>query len=178
MKNDEKLSKTLSYVLRHRPDSIGISLDKAGWCSIDELLLKLNASGTAIDRATLDRIVAADKKGRYSISEEKIRANQGHSVEVDLGYKAKKPPAVLYHGTVGQFIDTIMKKGLNKMKRHHVHMSPDVETANVVGARRGKPVILSIDSGRMDADGFRFFLSDNGVWLTDEVPAKYLTVMK
>ena len=176
MKNDEQLSKALSYVLRHRPDSIGVSLDNAGWCSIDELLTQLNAHGTKIDREALERVVKNDAKGRYSIDGEKIRANQGHSVAVELGYKAKTPPNVLYHGTVAQFLAAIMKQGLKKMKRHHVHLSADEATANIVGARRGKPVILIIDAARMNKDGFTFFLSDNGVWLTDEVPAKYISM--
>jgi putative RNA 2'-phosphotransferase len=176
MKNDEQLSKALSYVLRHRPDSIGVTLDKAGWCSIEELLAQLNAHGTKIDRESLVRVVQNDAKSRYSIDGEKIRANQGHSVQVELGYKAKKPPTVLYHGTVAQFLAAIMKQGLQKMKRHHVHLSADEATANIVGARRGKPIILTVDAAKMDQDGFTFFLSDNGVWLTDEVPAKYISV--
>ena len=175
MKNDEKLSKTLSFVLRHRPESIGVTLDKAGWCPIEDLLTQLNANGTEIDREALVRVVQNDAKGRYAIDGDRIRANQGHSVKVDLGYKAKKPPAVLYHGTIAAFLAAIMKKGLDKMKRTHVHLSLDVETARVVAARRGKPVILVIDAAKMDADGFVFYLSENGVWLTDEVPAKYLS---
>ena len=174
MKTDEKLSKELSYILRHRPDSVGISLDSAGWCIIEDLLEQMNAHGTSIDRATLNRIVENDHKGRYTIDGTKIRANQGHSIKVDLGYKTKKPPAVLYHGTVSQFLDLIMKDGLKKMKRHHVHLSADEATAKIVGSRRGKPVILLVDSAQMEKDGYEFFLSDNGVWLTDAVPAKYL----
>jgi putative RNA 2'-phosphotransferase len=176
MKNDEKLSKELSYILRHRPDSVGVSLDSAGWCSISELLVQMNAHGTSINMDVLQRIVDNDTKGRYSIDGHRIRANQGHSVKVDLGYKAKKPPAVLYHGTVTQFLSTIMKDGLKKMKRHHVHLSADEATATMVGSRRGKAVILLVDSGKMNEDGHEFFLSDNGVWLTDEVPAKYLKI--
>jgi putative RNA 2'-phosphotransferase len=177
MNTDEKLSKALSYVLRHRPDSIGVSLDKAGWCLIDELIVQFNAHGTEIDRETLDRIVKNDAKGRYSIQETKIRANQGHSVtNVDLGYKAVRPPAILFHGTVSQFLKSIMKQGLRKMNRQHVHLSADEATARTVGARRGKPVILTINAAQMSDDGFKFFLSENGVWLTDEVPAKYLTI--
>jgi putative RNA 2'-phosphotransferase len=176
MKTDEKLSKELSFILRHRPDSVGISLDSTGWCVIGDLIEQMNAHGTTIDRATLDRIVENDSKGRYTIDGTKIRANQGHSIKVDLGYKTKKPPAVLYHGTVAQSLNAIMKDGLKKMKRHHVHLSPDIETATMVGSRRGKPVILLVDSGKMDQDGYEFFLSDNGVWLTEAVPAKYLKI--
>jgi putative RNA 2'-phosphotransferase len=175
MKTDEKLSKELSYILRHRPDSVGVSLDSAGWCSVSTLLVQMNAHGTTIDIEDLKRVVANDSKGRYSLDGERIRANQGHSVKVDLGYKAKKPPVVLYHGTVSQFLDAIMKSGLKKMKRHHVHLSADEATANMVGSRRGKAVILLVDSGKMDRDGYEFFLSDNGVWLTDSVPAKYIS---
>lgn len=181
MKNpNEQLSKFLSFVLRHRPDSISIELDKAGWVSVDDLIAQCNAHGTSMTREALEEIVNTDAKGRYSFSGDgqRIRANQGHSLNVELGYRPQKPPDVLYHGTVQTTLDAIKKKGLLKMRRHHVHLSPDVETAKTVGARRGKPVVLKIDSARMDRDNHKFFLSDNGVWLVDTVPPEYIEVMQ
>jgi putative RNA 2'-phosphotransferase len=178
MKNDQ-LSKFLSYVLRHKPDAVGIELDPAGWTSISELIAQCNAHGNAITRELLDAIVRTDSKGRYAISEDglRIRANQGHSVEVELGYEQRQAPAVLYHGTPVRFLDSILKSGLDKMKRHHVHLSLDVATATTVGLRRGKPAVLKIDAHRMEQDGHVFYLSANGVWLTDRVPPEYLEVL-
>jgi putative RNA 2'-phosphotransferase len=171
-----RASKFLSYVLRHRPDSIGISLDKEGWASVPELLAKAAAAGIAITLNELKQIVAQNDKKRFVLSDDatRIRAAQGHSIEVDLKLAVKAPPPVLYHGTVGKSIADIRKQGLRPMTRHDVHLSPDKDTATRVAIRRGKPVILVIETYRMVRDGYQFRVSDNGVWLIPEVPAKYI----
>lgn len=172
-------SKFLSLVLRHRPETIGIKLDESGWVAIADLLKATNShpNGKRLDRELLVRAVRENDKQRFAISEDglRIRANQGHSVNVDLGLEPVKPPAILYHGTVDKFIDSIRTQGLLPRKRQFVHLSPDTETANIVGKRRGKPVILSIDSKRMDADAIKFYRSQNGVWLVDHVPPQYIS---
>lgn len=179
-KQKEKVSKFLSYVLRHKPQSIGISLLKGGWVSVTELLEKTNEhsakNGFILDTNLLSLVVAEDNKGRYSFSEDKklIRANQGHSLEVDLGLKNVVPPLNLYHGTVEKVLPLIKKGGLLPMSRHAVHLSKDIETAKIVGSRRGEAVILVVDSKSMFADGYKFQCSENGVWLTSEVPPRYI----
>ncbi len=177
MKNsDRQLSKFLSYVLRHNPGSIGIELDSAGWTEIDTLLLRANADGSRMSRHDLERIVRESEKQRFHISDdgERIRANQGHSVAVDLELTPKSPPETLHHGTVSRFLDSIRTHGLLRGQRHHVHLSAEKETATQVGARRGKPVVLQVRSHAMSVAGYEFFLSDNGVWLTEHVPPQYL----
>ncbi len=173
----KKKSKFLSYVLRHRPGKIGIDLDGHGWVDVEDLLAAICASGPAISREQLEEIVATNDKQRFSFSDDgrRIRANQGHSIEVDLAPQKQAPPNQLFHGTVRKSMDSIREKGLMKGNRHHVHLSPDRETASKVGQRRGKPVILTIDAARMHADGYVFYLSANGVWLTDHVPLEYIT---
>lgn len=170
MKNLQKTSKFLSLLLRHRPEKVGLTLDAFGWASVAELLQKTN-----ITQAELDTIVATDNKGRYSYSEDrtKIRANQGHSIRVNLELQPQTPPDTLYHGTVDRFMDSIQAQGLQPRNRHHVHLSADLATARTVGGRRGKPVILRIDAATMHADGHCFYCSENGVWLTDAVPPQY-----
>lgn len=174
MDKDKRLSKQLSYVLRHKPESIGVTLDAQGWAKIDELLPKLKYP---MSRETLDRVVRENDKKRFSISLDgkRIRANQGHSIAIDLGLAPATPPDVLYHGTATRFLDAIFEQGLVKKSRQHVHLSLDTHTANKVGARHGKVFILRIDSAQMAKDGYVFFRSDNGVWLTDHVPVKYLS---
>jgi putative RNA 2'-phosphotransferase len=170
-------SKAISRVLRHRPDAAGVELDAHGWCSVDVLLDGLARSGVTLSREQLEEIVRTSDKQRFALSEDgsAIRANQGHSVSgVNLQLREKTPPSRLFHGTVATNLPAIEKKGLLPMKRHHVHLSPDVATATAVGGRRGVPVILEVDSHRMHHDGIRFFVSENGVWLVDAVPAKYL----
>lgn len=171
-----KHSKFLSLVLRHKPQTIGIELDENGWTSVEDLIDKMNAKGRRIDFETLQLVVEADNKTRYSFNEDKskIRANQGHSVQIDLDYKPTLPPDILYHGTAARFVDSILKTGLEKRNRHHVHLSADLETASAVGNRHGKLVIFEVLAGKMHANGFEFFVSDNGVWLTDQVPVDYL----
>jgi putative RNA 2'-phosphotransferase len=174
-----KISKFLSLVLRHRPDEIGLRLDPAGWVAVEELLEACRNHGFPLTKNELDAVVAGSDKRRFSFSDDRlqIRANQGHSIDVDLGYQPLAPPEELYHGTVERFLISILEGGLSKGKRHHVHLSADRETARKVGARRGMPVILRVMSGRMHRDGYLFFRSENGVWLTDKVPPKYLEVI-
>lgn len=172
-----KVSKYLSRALRHQPERIGITLDTAGWAEIDDLLAACRARGFAVTRDELDHVVENNDKKRFAVSEDgtRIRANQGHTVAVELGLTAAEPPARLFHGTVGRVVDTITAEGLRPMDRHDVHLSPDVETARRVGARRGRPVVLVVDAGRMHADGHVFRVSDNGVWLVAAVPPEYLS---
>lgn len=165
-----ELSKKLSYVLRHRPDSIGIQLDEQGWTDISILLEKLDVS-----RIELEYVVSNNAKQRFSISSDRIRANQGHSIKVNLGLKSILPPIKLYHGTTHDRYKLIKVEGLKKMNRNHVHLSEDIETAKKVGSRHGKPFILIVDSKAMTSDGIEFYKSDNGVWLTEFVDPKYIS---
>lgn len=171
-----KTSKFLALVLRHNPDVVGIKLDAGGWVAIKDLLRGLREAGRAISRTDLEKLVTEDAKGRYAFSKDgqRIRAEQGHSVAVDLGLIPVTPPTVLYHGTVRASLNAIFTEGLRPMARHHVHLSPDAETAKTVGARRGKPLVLEIDAAAMAADDHLFYRSGNGVWLTDLVPPQYL----
>ncbi len=172
-----QLSKFLSFVLRHKPETIGLTLDPQGWASIDELLNKSDAAGTRFSRDDLQQIVETSDKKRFSLSDDgqRIRAAQGHSVTVELGLPPKEPPGILYHGTATQFVDSILREGINAQSRQQVHLSADVDTACRVGARHGKPVVLNIEALRMHATGFKFFLADNGVWLTDQVPPEFIS---
>ncbi|MNV23160.1 RNA 2'-phosphotransferase [compost metagenome] len=173
---DRDLSKLLSLVLRHQPEFIGVELDKNGWVSVDSLLEKLQKKAPGTDLERLKQIVLNNDKQRFSFNDEltEIRANQGHSVTVDLDLKAVTPPEFLYHGTVENVMDSIRKEGLTKRSRQHVHLSKDLETAVKVGSRRGKPVILTIRSEVMAQAGYSFFCSENGVWLCDAVPAEFI----
>ena len=166
----------MSLVLRHKPEEIGLSLDEQGWAKVEDLLAKMQARGKDIDRALLEEIVRTNDKQRFSFSEDRarIRANQGHSLDLDLGLFAKQPPKILYHGTATKNLEIIFKEGLKKMKRHHVHMSENIETARKVGSRYGKPIILKVKSSEMAVAGFEFFQSENGVWLTDTVPVSFI----
>jgi putative RNA 2'-phosphotransferase len=171
-----KISKFLSLVLRHKPDEIGIQLDEAGWVDVPVLLEAMARHGTTISREDLAEVVATSEKKRFIFSEEgsRIRANQGHSVTVDLGLQPATPPEILFHGTATRFIDSIRKGGLQKMQRQHVHLCADIDTASDVGERHGKLAMLHIRAGDMQRDGLKFFRSANGVWLTDEVPPQYI----
>jgi putative RNA 2'-phosphotransferase len=175
-KDRNKISRFLSLVLRHSPETIGLQLDENGWVDVNELMARSASAGNTFSRAELEEVVALNDKQRFAFNEEKtrIKANQGHSVEVALQLEEKVPPEWLYHGTVERFLENIRAEGLQKMKRHHVHLSADKTTAEKVGSRRGEAVILMVRSGEMGRDGLTFFLSDNGVWLTESVPAKYI----
>jgi len=172
-------SKFLSLILRHKPNTIGLSLDDNGWASIQHLLYAASVHGHNISRELLDEVVFTNDKQRFSYSHDgqMIRANQGHSVLINLELEPIVPPGMLYHGTVERFLNSIMASGLQKMKRQHVHLSATIETAINVGKRRGKPVVLSVNSGVMNRDGYQFFLSRNGVCLTESVPWKYATIL-
>ncbi len=169
-------SKFLSLILRHNPGKIGIKLDEQGWVAISELLEQAAAHGTTISRALLDRVVTENDKQRFAISEDglRIRANQGHSVEVDLALDPQQPPEFLFHGTPSQNVKSILQTGINKGGRQHVHLSRDHATAIKVGQRRGKAVVLAVRSGDMSRAGHVFYLSQNGVWLTDFVPPEFV----
>jgi putative RNA 2'-phosphotransferase len=171
----KKISKSLSYWLRHRPESIGIKLSDGGWTDVKELMEKAKKE-IAFDFNELKEVVQTCDKQRFSFSEDfcSIRASQGHSVKVKLDFKEIAAPPVLYHGTAEQFLESIQKKGLVPGKRHHVHLSKDIETASKVGQRHGKLVILTIDTIKMQDAGFIFYISDNGVYLTESVPKKYI----
>lgn len=174
-----KISKYLSKHLRHAPERLGLSLAAGGWVDIEQLLSACAAHQFPITRAELEAVVATSDKQRFSIDDTKtrIRANQGHTVAVDLQLEAQIPPDVLYHGTGDRSVDAIVQTGLLKMSRHHVHLSEDLETARRVGMRHGRPVILTIDAAAMHQAGFVFYCSDNGVWLVDHVPPQYLTIL-
>jgi putative RNA 2'-phosphotransferase len=171
-----KTSKFLSLVLRHQPGAAHVALDEAGWVDVEALLAGCAKAGRVINHGDLDEVVATNEKKRFEFSEDgkRLRASQGHSVEVDLQYEVSEPPVVLYHGTAERNLESIWQKGLIKGKRHHVHLSTDVQTARQVGSRYGRPVVLSIDAAAMVADGREFFVSTNEVWLTDFVPVSYL----
>lgn len=176
-KNREKrISKSLSFWLRHNPEDIGITIGNDGWTDIDELIEKAADKGVDFTFEELKEVVKNNDKKRFLISEDEtlIRANQGHSIEVKIKFKEAVPPQILYHGTPVGVVDLIMKEGLKKMSRHHVHLSPNKETAAIVGSRRGKFEILEIEAMRMRADGYKIYISENGVYLVDEVPVKYI----
>lgn len=174
-----KISKYLSKHLRHRPERLGLRLAPGGWVAVDDLLSSCAAHDFPLTRAELEEVVARNDKRRFSFDEsgERIRANQGHSVEVDLQLRAAEPPPVLYHGTGERAAPLIGEAGIRKMGRHHVHLSPDRETARTVGARRGRPVVFAVDAAAMSAAGHEFYVSANGVWLVEAVPPQYLRVL-
>ncbi|MBK4738298.1 RNA 2'-phosphotransferase [Noviherbaspirillum pedocola] len=173
-----RASKFLSYVLRHRPDAIGIALDREGWTDIASLIAAASKAGKQLDRRLIETVVANNDKKRFAISEDglRIRAVQGHSTDrVDIRYVKKVPPEFLYHGTATRFLDAIRKEGLRPGSRQYVHLSQDVQTAVAVGQRHGKPVVLKIDALRMHREGFVFYLAENGVWLVLQVPWGFIT---
>ena len=172
-----RVSKRLSYVLRHQPGSVGLVLDDAGWVGVDALLAALAAHGLTLTRAELEHVVATNDKVRFALSDDgaRIRASQGHSVGVELGYLPQPPPAELFHGTTERFLASILREGLRPRGRHAVHLSADVQTARAVGGRRGRPVVLRVDAAGLAAEGASFSRSANGVWLVDAVPARYLS---
>ena len=168
------LSKYISLILRHKPEVIGISLDEHGWADVKELISGISKTQT-MTMELLEQIVAEDEKQRYSFNEDhtRIRANQGHSIPVDVELKEYEPPKYLYHGTGEKYRKSIDENGLQPKSRLYVHLSADIDTAIQVGSRHGKPVVYKVSSGRMQKDGYQFFKSVNGVWLTKEVPVTY-----
>ena len=172
-----KISKYLSKHLRHAPERLGLQLEKGGWVTVEALLAACRKNAFAISRAELEEVVAGNDKQRFAFDESglRIRASQGHSVDIDLELEPALPPELLYHGTGAQNEEAIRERGLLKMQRHHVHLSSDVGAAIKVGARHGSPIVFAVDTVRMQQDGFAFYVSANGVWLVDAVPPDYLT---
>lgn len=174
-----KISKYLSLHLRHQPEKLGLTLEPGGWVAVDDLLVACSAHRFPITRAALEEVVAGNDKQRFAFDQtgKKIRASQGHSVAVDLQLEPALPPRELYHGTGEKSVAAIQKSGLQKMQRHHVHLSPDTETARRVGARHGRPAIFIVDAAAMKTAGHDFYQSENGVWLTDSVPTQFLRLL-
>ncbi len=173
----KRTSKFLSLILRHKPETIGISLDSNGWAGVDELLNKMSQQGTLIELSELETVVAENDKQRFEFNEDRtlIRARQGHSISIELGLEPQEPPNFLFHGTAERNINSIKEKGITKGERHHVHLSLDERTAMNVGMRYGKPVVLTVDARKMYENSHLFFLTENGVWLTEHVPTIYIT---
>lgn len=176
--NTIRLSKFLSLILRHNPEKIDLTLDQQGWTEVSHLLERLAANGKPTTREQLNEVVETNDKKRFAFSEggTKIRANQGHSIEIDLGLSPTIPPEILHHGTASRLYDAICQEGLKPGNRQHVHLSEEKETAIKVGSRHGKPIIFRVKSGEMHRNGHPFYCSENGVWLTDTVPATYLEI--
>lgn len=175
-KHKKHIGKFISLVLRHEPQQIGLELDSNGWADVQDLISKSAQHGVHFNNEELEEIVETNDKKRYSFNDDKtlIRANQGHSIQVDLELNAVEPPEYLYHGTADRFLDSIREKGISKMSRQHVHLSKEKDTASNVGSRHGRVVVLMVQSGQMYKDGIEFYISDNGVWLTDYVDPKYI----
>jgi putative RNA 2'-phosphotransferase len=176
--SDRRLSKLLSLVLRHDPSLVGLRLDPGGWVDLDVLVVGIQSRRPGATRADIERVVATNDKQRFALdaTRSRIRANQGHSVAVELGLPRRRPPAALFHGTVATSVPGILRDGLSRRSRHAVHLSPDRATAARVGARRGRPAVLRVDAVRMHAEGYEFSVSDNGVWLVEAVPPEYLCI--
>jgi putative RNA 2'-phosphotransferase len=176
-KHKKVISKYLSLVLRHQPELIGLNLDKAGWVETEVLLKAMNRAGRRCNREQLEEVVRDNDKQRFQFNENKtrIRATQGHSLQIELEYEAVQPPDILLHGTPTKFVEAIRGQGLKKQSRHHVHLHCDSALAKTVGQRRGKPVVLTIDAKAMAAAGHEFYVTPNQVWLTDHVPPQFIT---
>ena len=176
MNNFKTISKFLSLILRHQPETVGIELDEAGWVDVQVLITAVNKAGKKLDEDLLREVVESNDKQRFAYSSDglRIRANQGHSVQVDLQLKIQTPPEILYHGTATRFVASIKEQGLIKRSRQHVHLSADKSTATKVGRRHGKVIILTVRARAMVEHGHKFYLSENKVWLTDEVPAEFI----
>jgi putative RNA 2'-phosphotransferase len=175
--SDKSLGKFISLILRHKPEVINITLDEYGWADVDALISGIQKSYKFFNLQVLERIVEENNKNRYSFSNDKkkIRANQGHSINVNLDMKESIPPNTLYHGTATRFLNSILQQGITKQNRQFVHLSHDYTTARSVGARHGEPIVLSINSKQMSSDGHKFYLSANNVWQVDRVPPEYIT---
>ena len=180
MKDPKGISKFLSLILRHNPGKIGIVLDERGYVPVEDLLRALGRNGLTVSRDELDHVVASNDKQRFAFSHDRsmIRASQGHSVAVELGYSPAIPPETLFHGTAQRLLPSILQQGLLRQSRQHVHLSSSRETATTVGTRHGPAIVLEVDTGRMHFDEYPFYLSANGVWLVGHVPPDYLRVSK
>ena len=174
---NKPISKLMSYALRHHPDSLGIQLNENGWTDVEILIKKVRKKHAGFNFEKLIEVVESNDKQRFGFNDDKtkIRANQGHSVNIELELKTSTPPHTLYHGTVSKFISSIKEKGLIKGSRQHVHLSENLDTATQVAQRRGKAIILKVNTYKMMQDGYTFYLSENNVWLIDSVPAEYIT---
>lgn len=174
-----KISKYLSYHLRHRPDELELTLEQGGWVQVDQLLAACSQHDFSLSYGELQEVVQKNDKQRFSFDEtgQRIRANQGHSTTVDLQLDSVSPPEILYHGTSAKAVASILKMGLSKMARHHVHLTPNLKLAKEVGQRYGKPIVFQIDARAMEEVGYNFYCSENGVWLVDHVPPQYLKVI-
>ena len=176
--NDQflKESKLLSLILRHRPETLGVTLDEQGWVSVEDLIMSSKDCGIAFSKKLLSDIVVNCNKQRFQFNEDKsmIRCHQSHSLDIELGLNETEPPDFLFHGTATRFLESILAEGLKKQSRHHVHLSSDIDTANAVGSRYGKVVVLRISAREMLEEGYVFYLSGNGVWLTDSVPSEFI----
>ena len=177
-KDIKQKSKFLSLVLRHKPEVIDLTLDENGWADIKELITKASAKDVILSQEIIKVVIETNDKQRFTYNDvkSKIRANQGHSIKIDIDLESVEPPSLLYHGTAKRNIDSILEKGIDKRNRQHVHLSNEIETAKNVGSRHGKPIILIIDASQMHRDGIKFYLSKNKVWLTEFVDAKYITI--
>jgi putative RNA 2'-phosphotransferase len=178
-KRKKKISKFLSLILRHQPEIVGLTLEENGWVPVEKLIRAFADYGKNFTLAELSEVVETNDKKRFAFNEtgKKIRASQGHSVEVEIEFEKSSPPDILYHGTAEKNVGIIFAEGLKKMSRHHVHLSADTETARKVGMRYGKPVIFQIDTVSMKIEGFEFYVSANGVWLVENVPPKFLKLI-
>ena len=178
MRNYIESSKFISLILRHQPEVIDIRLDENGWANVSELLVGMNRNGHIIDMVVLEEIVATNNKKRFVFNEDKtkIRANQGHSIQVNLELQPAVPPDTLFHGTADRFLSSIQTHGLQRQGRNHVHLSSNRDTAVSVGRRHGKPVVLNIDAKSMVRDDYIFYISENGVWLTSDIPVQYINI--
>ncbi len=176
----KRISKRLSLHLRHEPEGLGLTLEPGGWVKVNDLLKGFSKTHFKITREELETVVRENDKQRFSFDETgtKIRANQGHSAEVDLQLEPQMPPDILYHGTAEGALEAILRDGLKRMARHHVHLSTDKEMMLKVGQRHGKPVLIKVRAKEMQEAGYKFYLSNNDVWLTDEVPVQFLEVIK
>ncbi|WP_343090162.1 RNA 2'-phosphotransferase [Clostridioides difficile] len=180
MSKKDKLSIFISLILRHKPETIGIKLDDYGYADVNELIEKINNTGRNINIEILEQIVKEDNKQRYSFNDDKskIRANQGHSINVNVELRELEPPKYLYHGTATRFLDNIKNEGIIKQSRLYVHLSRDIDIAVKVGKRHGTPVILKINTGKMYENGYKFYLSENNVWLCEYIPFKYVEIFE
>ena len=175
-KEIKRISKAMSLALRHRPEVFNLELDSQGWCNVEQLINNFNKKGYALNINLLQKVVEQNDKKRFAFNKanNKIRANQGHSISIELGYQPIQPPSILYHGTATKYLASIRSQGLLKRQRHHVHLSHNYDTAVQVGNRHGTVVVLSIRAADMHRAGYQFFLSENEVWLTDHVPTDYI----